>query len=49
MYSTHGAMKNRMQIENGYALPFDGHGLGIEWDWTAVEQLRKGDKAVVSG
>lgn len=42
-------MKNRMQIENGYALPFDGHGLGIEWDWTAVEQLRKGDRSVVSG
>ena len=42
-------MKNRMQIEAGYALPFDRPGLGIEWDWTQIEKLRKGDKAVVRG
>lgn len=42
-------MKNTMQFENGYALPFDGPGLGIEWDWAEIEKLRTADKAVMSG
>jgi len=42
-------MKNRMQIEAGCALPFDRPGLGIEWDWTQIEKLRKGDMVVVRG
>jgi L-alanine-DL-glutamate epimerase-like enolase superfamily enzyme len=28
-----------LRIENGYALPNAQPGLGIEWDWTAIERL----------
>jgi L-alanine-DL-glutamate epimerase-like enolase superfamily enzyme len=41
-------MANTMRIEDGYALPFDGPGLGIEWDWPAIDRLRSGDVAVLA-
>jgi len=40
-------MKNGMRIENGHALPFDGPGLGIEWDWKAIANMRNGAPVVV--
>jgi L-alanine-DL-glutamate epimerase-like enolase superfamily enzyme len=40
-------MKNRMKIEKGFAFPFDRPGLGIEWDWKAIEKLRVAAPAVV--
>jgi L-alanine-DL-glutamate epimerase-like enolase superfamily enzyme len=27
-----------MRIENGHAIPSDAPGLGIAWDWKAIEQ-----------
>jgi L-alanine-DL-glutamate epimerase-like enolase superfamily enzyme len=41
-------MKNGMQIEDGYALPFNAPGLGIEWDWAAIDKLRTGDNIVLN-
>jgi L-alanine-DL-glutamate epimerase-like enolase superfamily enzyme len=40
-------MKNEMKIEKGYAYPFDRPGLGIEWDWKAIEKLRVAPPAVI--
>jgi len=41
-------MKNSMRIEDGFAFPFEEPGLGIEWDWSAIDKLCAGEKAVVS-
>jgi L-alanine-DL-glutamate epimerase-like enolase superfamily enzyme len=41
-------MKNGMQIEDGYALPFNAPGLGIEWDWAAIDKLRTGGNIVLN-
>jgi L-alanine-DL-glutamate epimerase-like enolase superfamily enzyme len=40
-------MKNRMKIEKGYAYPHTGPGLGIEWDWKAIDKLRVAPPAVL--
>ena len=32
--------RNRMRIEDGHAHPYDSPGLGIEWDWAAIERLK---------
>ena len=40
-------MKNTMRIEDGCALPFEAPGLGIEWDWKAIEKLRVAAPAVI--
>jgi L-alanine-DL-glutamate epimerase-like enolase superfamily enzyme len=29
---------SRMQVQGGYALPPESPGLGIAWDWVAIEQ-----------
>ncbi|HWQ39100.1 MAG TPA: mandelate racemase/muconate lactonizing enzyme family protein [Burkholderiales bacterium] len=42
-------MKNELKIEKGFAFPFDSPGLGIEWDWKAIEKLRVAPPAVVGG
>lgn len=36
---------NRIRIEKGYAYPYTTPGLGIEWDWKAIEKLRVGPVA----
>ncbi len=41
-------MKNDMRIENGHALPFEGPGLGIDWDWKSIDKLRAGAASVVA-
>lgn len=41
-------MRNGMRIEDGYALPFEGAGLGIEWDWKAIEKLRVEAPSVIA-
>ena len=33
-------MRNSVRIENGMARPFESPGLGIEWDWKAIEKMR---------
>jgi L-alanine-DL-glutamate epimerase-like enolase superfamily enzyme len=38
---------NRMTIADGYAVPSGRPGLGIEWDWQAIEKQRNGAPAVV--
>jgi L-alanine-DL-glutamate epimerase-like enolase superfamily enzyme len=40
-------MKNRMKIEKGFAIPFAGPGLGIEWDWKAIAKLRLAEPEVI--
>lgn len=40
-------MKNEMKIDKGYAWPFDKPGLGIEWDWKAIEKMRVSPPAVI--
>lgn len=40
-------MKNEMKIEKGYAYPFDRPGLGIEWDWKAIDRMRVAPPAIV--
>jgi L-alanine-DL-glutamate epimerase-like enolase superfamily enzyme len=32
---------SRVVIQNGYAIPSNQPGLGIEWDWKAIERRRK--------
>jgi len=39
---------SRVVIEDGYALPLDRPGLGIEWDWKAIEKRRNGPPEVVA-
>jgi L-alanine-DL-glutamate epimerase-like enolase superfamily enzyme len=29
---------SRMQVQNGFALPPETPGLGIAWDWAAIQQ-----------
>jgi L-alanine-DL-glutamate epimerase-like enolase superfamily enzyme len=41
-------MKNGLKIEKGYAYPFEQPGLGIEWDWKAIDKLRLAPPAVVA-
>jgi L-alanine-DL-glutamate epimerase-like enolase superfamily enzyme len=31
--------RNAMRIEDGHALPYEGPGLGIEWDWESIGRL----------
>jgi L-alanine-DL-glutamate epimerase-like enolase superfamily enzyme len=40
--------KSRVAIKDGYALPSSEPGLGIEWDWKAIERRRVGEPAVVA-
>jgi L-alanine-DL-glutamate epimerase-like enolase superfamily enzyme len=40
--------RSRVAIEDGYALPSDRPGLGIEWDWKAIEKRRNGPPEVVA-
>ena len=40
-------MKNEMKIEQGYAYPYLTPGLGIEWDWKAIERLRVAPPAIL--
>jgi L-alanine-DL-glutamate epimerase-like enolase superfamily enzyme len=40
-------MRNEMRIEKGFAYPFDAPGLGIDWDWKAIEKMRVAPPAVV--
>ena len=39
---------SRIAIEGGYALPSDRPGLGIEWDWKAIEKRRNALPQVVA-
>jgi L-alanine-DL-glutamate epimerase-like enolase superfamily enzyme len=34
-------------MQDGYALPPEQAGLGIEWDWEAIARLRKAPPLVV--
>ncbi len=38
---------SRVGIEDGYAVPSELPGLGIEWDWQAIERLRRASPIVV--
>lgn len=38
---------SRIRIDDGCAVPSDAPGLGIEWDWRAIERLAAGPPAVV--
>ncbi len=40
-------MKNAMTIRKGFAHPFTGPGLGIEWDWKAIAKLRVAAPAII--
>jgi len=40
--------RSRIPIENGYAVPSTQPGLGIDWDWNAIERRRSGTPAVVA-
>lgn len=40
-------MRNEMKIDKGFAYPFDAPGLGIDWDWKAIEKMRVAPPAVV--
>jgi L-alanine-DL-glutamate epimerase-like enolase superfamily enzyme len=40
-------MKNEMKIEKGYAYPYETPGLGIEWNWKAIDRLRVAPPAVL--
>jgi len=40
-------MKNEMKIEQGYAYPYLTPGLGIEWNWKAIERLRVAPPAIL--
>ena len=37
----------RMTMADGHAVPSDKAGLGIEWDWKAIEKKRTGAPALV--
>jgi L-alanine-DL-glutamate epimerase-like enolase superfamily enzyme len=32
---------SRMEVEDGFAIPPDAHGLGIDWNWDAIEKRQK--------
>jgi L-alanine-DL-glutamate epimerase-like enolase superfamily enzyme len=38
---------DRLTIDRGYAVPSDKPGLGIEWDWAAIEKKRAGAPIVI--
>jgi L-alanine-DL-glutamate epimerase-like enolase superfamily enzyme len=40
--------QSRIPIEDGYAVPSTQPGLGIDWDWKAIERRRSGTPAVVA-
>jgi L-alanine-DL-glutamate epimerase-like enolase superfamily enzyme len=40
-------MKNEMKIEKGYAYPYDTPGLGIEWNWKAIDRMRVAPPAIL--
>lgn len=40
--------KSRVTFKNGYAIPSSQPGLGIEWDWKAIERRRPHATAVVT-
>ena len=40
--------RSRIPIKDGYAVPSSAPGLGIEWDWKAIERRRKGPPEVVA-
>jgi L-alanine-DL-glutamate epimerase-like enolase superfamily enzyme len=40
--------RSRIAIKDGYALPSTQPGLGIEWDWKAIERRRKASPEVVT-
>jgi L-alanine-DL-glutamate epimerase-like enolase superfamily enzyme len=40
-------MKNEIKIEKGYAHPYSTPGLGIEWNWKAIERLRVAPPAIL--
>ena len=40
--------RSRIPIEDGYAVPSAQPGLGIDWDWKAIERRRSGTPAVVA-
>ena len=39
---------SRVVIQNGYAMPSNQPGLGIEWDWKAIERRRKAPPEVLA-
>jgi L-alanine-DL-glutamate epimerase-like enolase superfamily enzyme len=39
---------SRVAIQNGYATPSNQPGLGIDWDWKAIERRRKAPPAVLA-
>jgi len=39
---------SRVVIQNGYAMPSNQPGLGIDWDWKAIERRRKAPPAVLA-
>jgi L-alanine-DL-glutamate epimerase-like enolase superfamily enzyme len=39
---------SRIRIENGHAVPSEAPGLGIDWDWRAIERMA-GTPMVISG
>jgi L-alanine-DL-glutamate epimerase-like enolase superfamily enzyme len=39
---------SRVVIQNGYAMPSNQPGLGIEWDWKAIERRRKAPADVLT-
>jgi L-alanine-DL-glutamate epimerase-like enolase superfamily enzyme len=32
---------SRMKVEDGFAIPPDAHGLGIDWNWDAIQKRQK--------
>jgi L-alanine-DL-glutamate epimerase-like enolase superfamily enzyme len=40
--------RSRIPIKDGYAVPSAQPGLGIDWDWNAIERRRSGAPAVVA-
>lgn len=40
--------RSRILIQDGHALPSDAPGLGIEWDWKAIERRRNAPPHVVA-
>ena len=32
---------SRMKVEDGFAIPPDAHGLGIDWNWDAIQKQQK--------
>lgn len=32
---------SRMKVEDGFAIPPNAHGLGIDWNWDAIQKRQK--------